>query len=203
MKRHLVLLTVLALAAASTALADSSSNAKIKPQSNSQGASITNDAAALKHAGVQGSSGWVLVVDPTTAANGASADLTVTGKIGGVKIEKGVVLTELGFDIYTPLGFDTFDRGSLCGTSTRLDFENSKNDGVYSLNCAEGTHTNLGGGWTRIRYTSNSEVDTLGGPAWPGFGIAKVNFIQLMNDGADGGGTAVIDNIDVNGELIG
>jgi hypothetical protein len=198
----LIAFAFVALVGAGTALAVAT-KLGIRAESNSQGAAISNDAGLMKHAGVGGSSGWVLVVDPTTAANGASADLTVTGKINKQKIDNGVVLTELGFDLYTPLGFDVFDRGSLCGTSTRFDFENSATGGVYSLNCNEGTHTNLGGGWTRVRYTNNAQVDTLAGPAWPGYGTAVVDFIQLMNDGADGGGVAVIDNIDVNGNLIG
>ena len=71
---------------------------------------------------------------------------------------------------------------------------------------ARGTDTDLGGGWTRVRYTNNAQVDTLAGPAWVtagGFGTVRVDFIQLMNDGADGGGVVVLDNIDVNTHLIG
>ena len=73
------------------------------------------------------------------------------------------------------------------------------------LNCSQGTHTDLGNGWTRVRYTSanNANVATLAGPAWPGFGTATVSTIRLMNDGSAGGGTDVLDNVDYNNTLIG
>lgn len=194
------------VAAAGVALATTTKLSLSAASNNDAAAAISNRSAALRNVGVDGGTGWVLVVDPASAAQGTSADLTVKGKVYGQHLDGGVVLNELGFDIYTPGGFDVFDRGSLCGTSTRFDFENSATGGVYSLSCDEGTHTDLGGGWTRVRYTDDFQVDTLEGPAWAaagGFGAASVDFVQVLNDGVDGGGIVVLDNIDVNGRLIG
>lgn len=206
MRRLIAVIALLAAIAAGAAFA-ATTKLSIAAASNSDlGVTMGDGTAAVPHIGVGGGTGWLLVVDTATAARSASADLAVTGKVDGRNLKKGAVVTELGFDIYTPGGVDVFDAGSLCGTSTRLDFENSATGGVYSLNCNEGTHTDLGGGWTRVRYTNNAQVDTLAGPDWVtagGFGTVRVDFIQLMNDGADGGGVVVLDNIDVNTHLIG
>ena len=171
---------------------------------NPTAADITLGAKAMGGVGEPGfgeHQGFVLVVDPQTAADGASADLTVRSDM--LKENPKLTLSSLGFDIFTPGGFDTFDRGSLCGAGLRFDFENADTGGVYSLNCNQGTHTDLGNGWTRVRFTDDEDVTTLAGPTWPGFDTAKVDFIQLLNDGGAGGGVDVLDNIDVNGVLIG
>jgi hypothetical protein len=204
-RKFILLFGIAALVAASAALADSFAPFLKHSRYNPNQANITlasHDLGGTGEPGTLERKGFVLVVDPTTAANGASADLTVKNETfaAGNKI----TLTELGFDIFTPGGFNTFDRGSLCGAGLRFDFENSSTGGVYSLNCNQGVHTDRGNGWTRVRYTSANDADvvTLAGPAWPGFGTARVDFIQLLNDGGAGGGVDILDNVDYNGHLI-
>ncbi len=204
MKRAAAPLLALALLlVAGAAVAATSLQLTIEHQrSNPNHADITlgsHDLAGIGEVGFSDHRGWVLAVDSQTASHGAYAGLTVA--LG--QLQAPMKLNELGFDIFTPGGFDTFDRGSLCGTSLRFDFKNSKTGGVYELTCNQGTHTDRGNGWTRVRFTTDADVVTVAGPTWPGFGTGKVDAIQLLNDGAGGGGVDLIDAVDVNGTLIG
>lgn len=119
---------------------------------------------------------------------GASADATINGA-------KGKVLTELGMDHL---------KGTYCTNgSPRWDVELS-NGGVYAFGCSAGTHSAIAGAtnWERIRY-GNADVQNLSGPPWPGFGntCCKLTFLQVLSD--EGPSASVLDNLDVNGTLIG
>src|SRR5260221_7950690 len=148
----IIALSLGALVFVGTAVADTFDPFLKRTRYNPNHADITLGSTSAAGFGVPGEEnhrGFILAVDPTAAAHGASADLTV--RTPAFSEDHKITLSELGFDIFTPGGFDAFDRGSLCGAGLRFDFENSATGGVYSLNCNQGTHSDLGNGWTRIR----------------------------------------------------
>ncbi len=125
--------------------------------------------------------------------------LTTTNAAAGATIKgvKGIVLTELGFDINT---------GTHCGAGAPR-FNVDASDGFHFLGgCANGTKTpgTPDPGWTRVRIDPSNP-----GQAFPPIAAgAKVKSIEIVFDegtdtGSDFSGLAVLDNIDINGTLIG
>lgn len=136
---------------------------------------------------------------------GLTANVVAAGaRINGIK---GMTLTELGYDLRKP--FDTLDpRGSHCGAGAPRF--NVAIEGVnYFVGCNSPTPvtTPLGAGWIRLRWA---------GPALVGFGPTgpenlagrTVDSITIIFDegqdiGPDNFGAAVLDNIDVSGQIAG
>jgi hypothetical protein len=153
---------------------------------------------------------------PTTNAAAAGAE------IKGLK--KDTVLTELGWDIRKP-GTTGDARGSHCGAgSPRWNIiarDSSGNENFFFIGCNSpppSTQTN-GGGFIRERWGGGSNP-VLAAPAGPGLcpGPApagtcnltglQVKFIEIVMDegqdtGPDNFGLAILDNIDINGTLVG
>ena len=112
----------------------------------------------------------------------------------------GITLTELGYDIRKPGGDRSDPRGSHCGAGApRFDIVYATgvdvSTGCNSIN--EATVTDAGAGWMRVRFTP---------PA--GHENDKIKKIFLLYDegtdaGPDNFGMAILDNIDVNGVLVG
>jgi hypothetical protein len=127
--------------------------------------------------------------------NGATADCSAAGAdITGVD---GAVLTELGFDIRN---------GTHCGAGApRFNLEAT--DGFHFVGgCSNGTQTPAPqdpANWTRVRIDPSNPGQTFP-PVASG---AKVKSISIIfdegTDGGPGAGLAVIDNIDINGVLVG
>jgi hypothetical protein len=151
-------------------------------------------AAWVKHLGLpQGNDknrfGLILSKNGTTPTN-ASAGLVVNGV-------KGLHLTELGFDVRN---------GGHCGAGAPR-FNVTTSDGVTRFyGCTYGTHTpnTPAPGWQRVRFSTS--VTYPGAPAFTS-GLT-VNSISIVFDegtdiGPDFSGMVVLDNIDVNGVLIG
>jgi hypothetical protein len=116
---------------------------------------------------------------------------------------EGLTLTELGFDVR--------DDGHCGAGAPRFNVRISTGD-LFFFGCFYGTHTPLAGGWTQVRFGNGDAFHQFGTVAWPGFGNAIVTSIAIVFDeGTDtpAGGTIVtpgavyLDNIDVNGILIG
>lgn len=134
-------------------------------------------------------------------ANAAAA----VARINGVK---GETLVELGFDIRkpgTPLaappvhtGGKTDDRGSHCGAGAPR-FNISTNVGFFFLGCQAMIEETKGIGWVRLRAV------------FPFAGIpagAKIERLTIVYDegydiGPDNFGMAILDNINVNGVMVG
>ena len=125
---------------------------------------------------------------PTTT--NAAAGATIAGV-------KGILLTELGFDINT---------GTHCGAGAPR-FNVSASDGFHFLGgCSNGIRTagTPDPGWTRVRIDPSNP-----GQAFPVITAGStVNSIEIVFDegtdtGPDFSGIAVLDNIDINGTLIG
>lgn len=113
----------------------------------------------------------------------------------------GINLNELGYDLRKPGGDRNDPRGSHCGGGAPR-FNITWSDGTSDITTAcnstnAATVTDVGQGWMRIRFTP---------PAAPSG--ATVKSISLVYDegtdaGSDNFGMAVLDNIDVNGVLVG
>lgn len=108
-------------------------------------------------------------------------------------------LTELGFD---------FRNDGHCGAGAPR-FNVYTSVGVYYFfGCYYGTHTPAPAdpsNWTRVRFgNSDAYPAQAAQPAWPGFGSALVNRIEVVFDeGLDvGPGFAYLDNFDISGNLI-
>jgi hypothetical protein len=151
-------------------------------------------AAWVKHLGLpQGNDknrfGLILSKNGTTPTN-ASAGLVVNGV-------KGLHLTELGFDVRN---------GGHCGAGAPR-FNVVTNDGVTRFyGCTYGTHTpsTPAPGWQRVRYLTS--VSYPGAPAFTsGLTVTSISidFDEGTDIGPDFSGMVVLDNIDVNGALIG
>ena len=125
--------------------------------------------------------GLVLQKNGPTATN-AAAGATVTGA-------EGQTLSEIGFDVTGHCGagsprYDVFDQNGV----------------DHFFGCMYGTHTPIAGapGWERVRQTGADAFP----PMLPTDTISAIDLIA--DEGTDQGtGQSVVDNIDVNGTLVG
>ena len=142
----------------------------------------------------------LLLAKTGTTAQFASAGVTLTGT-------KGITLTELGYDLRKP-GVSIADpRGSHCGAGAPR-FNITTNDGVnHFVGCASPPPTTqdptVGLGWIRLRWLA--PLTTAFPPVLPAETIVGISIVfdEGSDTGPDNFGLAVLDNIDVNGQLIG
>jgi hypothetical protein len=137
---------------------------------------------------------------PTANYAAGVADLTTV---------KGTVLTELGYDIRKP--GDTADpRGSHCGAGAPR-FVVVTSDGTYyfiGCNSPPPDSQTPGNGWLRLRWGANGTLLANGPNGLTNISGMKVRAMAIVFDegqdtGPDNFGLAVLDNIDVNGHLVG
>lgn len=131
---------------------------------------------------------------PTTNFASAVAD---------IKGVEGKVLTELGWDIRKP-GNDTplGPRGSHCGGGAPR-WNVQTNGGFYFIGCNSPlpvTTVTLGG-YQRHRWSTTTHP--VGGPFGERIESIQIVFDEGYDTGPDNFGLAVLDNIDVNGVLVG
>jgi hypothetical protein len=125
---------------------------------------------------------WVLNLEKNTStSNNVAAGATI--EFGG-----NITLTEFGFDYngYCGAGAPRFNVYTTDGT-------------YYFFGCSYGVRTSLGNGWTRVLF-SNADAVPASATAFPGFGNAVVTRIEIVMDEQ---GQTTLDNIDVNGVLVG
>ncbi len=122
---------------------------------------------------------------PTNNFTAAQAEIT------GVK---GQTITELGFDLRKPTdNSPTNGRGSHCGAGAPR-FDVITDDGMdHFIGCQQMTVTTASNGFIRLRFS---------GPALKVKSIFII-FDEGQDTGPDNFGLAVLDNIDVNGTLVG
>ncbi len=127
-----------------------------------------------------------------TAANAAAGAI-----VEGVD---GIRLDELGFDVYL---------GGHCGGGAPR-FDVTTEDGTtYFFGCFSGTHQpapDKPATFERVRFRDvDAAPQFVGDPPWPGFGRACIRSITIVFDeGIDVGvGFTALDNIDIDGTLIG
>ena len=185
-------------------------NAKVSADGSTVTSHFTDAACATGDSSDSHNQGLLLAkTGPTPNFASAGAD------ISGVR---GITLTELGYDIRKP-GVDTRAgaRGSHCGAGAPR-FNVTASDGVtYDfIGCNSGatpaTSEVDGQGWIRLRWGGGTILAfAANGPAAGtvvNISGKTVTSIQIVFDegqdtGPDNFGLAVLDNIDVNGTLVG
>ena len=137
----------------------------------------------------------LLLVKTGPTANFAAAQADINGV-------RGIHLTELGYDIRKPRTFAD-PSGSQCGAGApRFDVITSDNVDHF-VGCASPTpgQTTAGLGWIRLRYVPAAAFP----PILPTDTVKSITII--FDEGQDVApwnfGLAVLDNIDINGTLIG
>lgn len=138
-----------------------------------------------------------------------TGDRAFGGAAAGFLGEEGMALTELGFDVRT-------SAGQTC-TADAPRYEVSVEDGtadgaMYVLACSSGLHTPIAEGWERVRFSEPDamrlcrpdEADCIlpvkTGAVFGGT-LRKITIrFQLPHGSA---GVTHLDNLDVNGTLIG
>jgi hypothetical protein len=147
----------------------------------------------------------LLLAKTGPTSNNAAAGAQLKG------LPKNLVLTELGYDLRKP-GADQNDvRGSHCGAGAPR-FNITTSAGFFFLGCNSPppTTTTAGVGWMRLRwggssplmaYLNGTTLTTVTGT------VKSIDVIFDEGQDASGGpdqfGLAVLDNIDVNGVLVG
>jgi hypothetical protein len=120
---------------------------------------------------------------------------------------KGITLTELGDDIRKSGGTGASPLGSHCGAGAPR-FNVVDTDGVVHFlgcNSPPGVVETASNGWVRLRWTAANLLAAFP-PITP---MTVVDRIQIVFDegqdtgGPDFFGAAILDNIDVNGTLVG
>jgi hypothetical protein len=135
---------------------------------------------------------------PTNNFASATAELTNV---------KGMTLSELGYDIRKAGGSSTSPLGSHCGAGAPR-FDIITNDGVdhfLGCNSPAGVVTASSSGWIRLRWVAALGVL----PAFPPVQTTDTvqRIVIVFDEGTDTApdffGAAILDNIDVNGTLVG
>jgi hypothetical protein len=134
----------------------------------------------------------VLAKNCATATN-AAAGADIISPLEGQDISN---LTELNFDVMN---------GGHCGAGAPR-FNVTVDGSTYFLGCTQGTHTDLGNGWTHVEFTT-TDFAAAGIPAT---GTLE-DLMIIFDEGTDtptGGtigtaGSVTIDNISVNGDEVG
>ena len=131
----------------------------------------------------------------------------IAAAVAELKNVKGLVLTELGYDIRKPGPTVDDPRGSHCGAGAPR-FNIQTTTAFYFLGCnspAPTTQT-AGTGFIRLRWTPVLGFNAATGVLEPI--VTPVKSISIIFDegtdtGPDNFGLAVLDNIDVNGVIVG
>jgi hypothetical protein len=170
---------------------------KAKPWTFDPGATGIVSSKWVTHQGLgdAGKSDHALVLQKMgTTATVASAGASIT------KV-KNLTLTELGFD---------YEVGGHCGAGAPRYNVTLTDGSTFFFGCVHGdvvgTMTDSQGDvWNRVRFTDADAVAADGVSVWPGFGAAQVEAISVVFDeGTDvGPDYARLDNLDVNGKLMG
>jgi len=139
-------------------------------------------------------------------------DAAAVADLQGVK---GMELTELGYDIRKP-GSDgaAGSRGSHCGAGApRFDITLQGDSNIYFIGCNSpaATASTPGDGFIRLRWGDGSTLNAYqNGVTLTNISGRTVKSISIVFDegqdasgGPDNFGLAVLDNIDVNGTLVG
>jgi hypothetical protein len=132
--------------------------------------------------------------------------------VATLKNVKGAKLTELGYDIRKP-GVVADPRGSHCGAGAPRFNITAQNGDVYFLGCNSPAPTSdvpqgASGEWQRLRWGGTAPLMAFGPSGLVDITNLKVKSIAIVFDegqdtGPDNFGLAVLDNIDVNGTLVG
>lgn len=147
----------------------------------------------------------------TSDCSAGIADVT------GISPANPIFLTELGFDVDSAKSAadapSDIDNPLHCGAGAPRITISLQDGSIFAFACFFGTHTrrnSVGGAppvtWDTVRF-GDADASYLGGPTkiFPGFNTAQITFMQIeFDEGTDQGtGQTIMDNIDINGVLIG
>src|SRR2546428_708297 len=128
-------------------------------------------------------------------AGSTSVNAAAFAIIGGVE---GLSLTELGFD---------YNNDGHCGAGAPRFNVTLPNGNYFFFGCIYGNPQAPAPatGWTRIKWDVDEGTVFPAGPyAWPGFPVDVQSIAIVLDEGTDvGPGWALLDNININGALIG
>jgi hypothetical protein len=138
--------------------------------------------------------------------NDASAGAVINGV-------KGTALTELGYDIRKPGANNNDPRGSHCGAGApRFNIVSKGQRFFIGCNSPPPNEDDPGLGWQRLRWGGSAPLMAFG----PGCGAVQpceitgitvdrlsIVFDEGQDTGPDNFGAAVLDNVDVNGTMVG
>jgi hypothetical protein len=128
----------------------------------------------------------LLLSKTTSASNQAQAGVVI-------RSVEGITLTELGFDMRTG--------GQCTSTSPRFVVVTS-DEVVHKIGCSTGTSQPApAAGWTRLRFDPTNPAQT--SPAIAAGSRVKSIHLVLDSGPETGSSMVVLDNIDINGTLIG
>ncbi|HZS24284.1 MAG TPA: hypothetical protein VFA30_04785 [Gaiellaceae bacterium] len=135
----------------------------------------------------------------------------VAAAVADLRNVKGIAVTELGYDLRKPTS-TTDPRGSHCGAGApRFDIT-LQNGASYFLGCNSPPPTSqtAGNGWLRLRWGTagtllafNASTGALENISGQTVDSIELVFDEGQDTGPDNFGLAVLDNIDVNGTLVG
>lgn len=139
----------------------------------------------------------LLLVKTGPGNNNASAGAVLTNV-------KGIMLTEIGYDLRKPGATQNDTRGSHCDNGApRFNVTTSTDSWFVGCNSPAPTVEASGDGWMRLRWTTGFDTS---GQVTSFTGKVKsisIVFDDGQNIGPDNFGVAILDNIDVNGTLVG
>jgi hypothetical protein len=174
---------------------------KYSPYPDTKGQSTYTDSACSTGDSKDDENDGLVLVKTGPTDNNAAAFAELKGV-------KSITLTELGYDI-RKVGGLLSPNGSHCGAGApRFNVETT--DGFFFVGCRSPipTSENQGQAWDRLRWGTVLGVpafDQLGNPTLI-TGTVKHIFV-VFDEGSDQGsdffGEAILDNIDVNGTLVG
>lgn len=142
----------------------------------------------------------LLLVKTGPGANNAAPGAVLTNV-------KGIKLTDIGYDLRKPGANQNDPRGSHCDNGAAR-FNVTTTDGFWFVGCNSPAPVVVisGDGWMRLRWTTGFKSGDPSGLPSPFTGTVKsisIVFDDGQNVGPDNFGVAILDNIDVNGVLVG
>src|SRR5437763_6729674 len=164
---------------------------------NKPDSSLTQPACATGDLKDKSNEGLLLVKTGPTA-NFAAAGATLNG------LPRNLKLTELGYDIRKPADF-TDPRGSHCGAGAPRFNVVTTDNVTHFIGCSSPPPVSqqVGIGWLRLRWNPAAAFP----PITPAETVASIEIVfeegQELSGGPDQFGAAILDNIDVNGVLVG
>ena len=177
--------------------ASTSSNGAKKPDG------IFTDPACLTGDPKDKQNEGLLLVKTGPTSNFAAAVAEIKG------LPKNLMLTELGYDIRKPGANQNDPRGSHCGAGAPR-FNITTTTGFFFLGCNSPPPTTdtPGIGWQRLRWGGTAPLMAFASSGVLTPVTGKVTQLEIVFDegqdtGPDNFGAAVLDNIDVNGVLVG
>jgi len=144
----------------------------------------------------------LLLVKTGPTANNAAAGARING------LKQGTPVSELGYDLRKPINYSD-PRGSHCGAGAPR-FNIAIAGVIYFIGCSSPPPVQIASsnGWIRLRWAApllayNSSTGLLDNISDKAVDSISIIFDEGQDTGPDNFGAAFLDNIDINGQLVG